>query len=113
LFRSNVKQTKDVSVKTSNSLTKAKKVKENPLDAGMLKMASEGYSAEEIGEAYGVPAAQAAQRIRDILQSRDWLTEIEQQKLNIMNLRKIQGRIRSEEHTSELQSRENLVCPLL
>src|SRR5690606_31663418 len=38
-------------------------------------------------------AAQAAQRIRDILQSRDWLTEIEQQKLNIMNLRKIQGRI--------------------
>lgn len=89
----NVKQTKDVSVKASTSLTKAKKVNENPLDAGMLKMASEGYSAEEIGEAYGVPAAQAAQRIRDILQSRDWLTEIEQQKLNIMNLRKIQGRI--------------------
>src|SRR5690606_41803935 len=33
--------------------------------------------------------------------------------LSVIHLRGLEGGIRSEEHTSELQSRENLVCRLL
>src|SRR5690606_42096156 len=38
---------------------------------------------------------------------------LEQLELQLAGVGQIGGRIRSEEHTSELQSRENLVCRLL
>jgi hypothetical protein len=78
-------------VKRANSGTVGKKYKN--LDEQLLAHAGQGMSGEEIGEAAGIPAAQAMTRIRQILSDRDWLTEIEVQKLNILDLRKAKARI--------------------
>lgn len=67
--------------------------KYSSLDDQLLALADKGWTAEEIGEATGLPPAQAAMRIRQILSDMDWLTELEQQKLNILALRKIKSRI--------------------
>lgn len=67
--------------------------RESPLDAQLLKLASKGLSGQEIGEEVGLPGAEVMSRIRRILADRDWLTEVEQQKLNIADLRKAKSRI--------------------
>lgn len=49
------------------------------LDARLLQMAAAGKSPQEMGEDTGMSAARAAQRVREILASRDWLSNLERE----------------------------------
>src|SRR5690606_39704587 len=74
------------------------------------------WFAEEAKRAYGetIPAPKAGQRLITIRQPVGVVTAITPWNFPLaMITRKVAPALRSEEHTSELQSRENLVCRLL
>lgn len=69
------------------------KEKAKSLDQRLLELADQGLSGQEIGEEMNIPPAEAMVRIRRILEDRDWLTLLERQKLNILQLHKIKSRL--------------------
>lgn len=67
-----------------------------PLDRKLLRAASDGLSPKEMSSAVGgtVPPEAAAQRVRDLLESRNWLTVMEQEQLLLEELNDILARMR-------------------
>lgn len=61
------------------------------IDNKLLELADKGASGVDMEAATGVPAAEAMIRVRQILQERDWLTELERQKMNIMGLQEVKA----------------------
>lgn len=51
------------------------------LDRKLLEAAASNKSPDEIGEEFGIPPIQAANRIKDILRRRDWLSLVERKAL--------------------------------
>lgn len=56
------------------------------LDRRLLEMAAAKRSPEEMGEELSMPPARAAQRVREILSSRDWLSRAEEEALLIQEM---------------------------
>lgn len=67
----------------ANGLTK--------IDAKLLDLADRGASGEEMYEETGIPAPQAILRVRELLGQRDWLSDLERQKMNIMSLQQVKN----------------------
>ncbi|ACY35906.1 hypothetical protein CMP1-10 [Clavibacter phage CMP1] len=53
----------------------------NALDTRLLEMAANRKSPQEMQDATGIPAARCAQRVREILSARDWLSPLERRVL--------------------------------
>lgn len=62
-----------------------------PVDRKLLHAATDGLSPKEMSQAVGgiVTPEQAAQRVRDLLESRNWLTFFEQEQLLMESLNEI------------------------
>lgn len=62
-----------------------------PLDRKLLRAAAQDLGPNEISRAVGgvITPAQAAQRVRDLLESRNWLTWFEQQQLLLESINEI------------------------
>lgn len=67
----------------ANGLTK--------IDAKLLDLADRGASGEEMYEETNIPATQAILRVRELLAQRDWLSDLERQKMNIMALQQVKN----------------------
>lgn len=67
----------------ANGLTK--------IDAKLLDLADRGASGEEMFEETNIPATQAILRVRELLAQRDWLSDLERQKMNIMALQQVKN----------------------
>lgn len=67
-----------------------------PIDRKLLQAASDGLSPKEMSQAVGgtIPPEQAAQRVRDLLESRNWLTLFEQEQLLMESINEILGSLR-------------------
>lgn len=63
------------------------------IDNKLLELADAGASGMDMEAATGVPAAEAMIRVRQILQDRDWMTELERQKMNIMGLQEVKAKL--------------------
>lgn len=63
------------------------------IDNKLLELADAGASGVDMEASTGVPAAEAMIRVRQILQEKDWLTELERQKMNIMGLQEVKSRL--------------------
>ena len=57
----------------------------------LLRLADSAASGSELEEATGIPAAEAILKVKEILERRDFLTELEKQKMNIMALQKVKA----------------------
>jgi len=65
-------------------------------DKKLLTAAANGWSGEEIEERYGVPAAAALVRIRELLKSRNIFTDIERKQLLLFSLYQLKEKIEEE-----------------
>lgn len=63
------------------------------LDARLLQMAAARRSPEEMGDETGMAPARAAQRVREILASRDWLSNMEQEILLMQEMFELKNQI--------------------
>lgn len=61
------------------------------LENRLLRLADSGASGEEMEAELGIPAAEAVLKVKEILERRDFLTELERQKMNIMALQKVKS----------------------
>lgn len=61
------------------------------IDEKLLNLADRGASGKEMEQETGVPAAQALLHVRELLGQRDWLSDLERQKLNIMALQRVKN----------------------
>lgn len=80
-------------IATHSEKGKAVAKKGQTLEQKLLNLADQGLSGQEIGDSLGIPAAEAMMKIRHILEDRDWLSIVERQKLNIMQMSKIKSRM--------------------
>mgnify|MGYP000970302192 CR=1 FL=1 len=62
-------------------------------DNALLEAAAQGLSGEEMEAKYGIPAAQAILRVREILKARDVWSEVEQRKLLLTDLQKVKANL--------------------
>lgn len=62
-------------------------------DNMLLQAAADGLSGEEMEARYGIPAAEAVLRVREILKSRDIWSELEQEQLLLADLQKLKQKI--------------------
>lgn len=67
-----------------------------PLDRKLLRAASDGLSAVEMARSIGnvISPEQAAQRVRDLLESRNWLTFFEQEQLILESINDVLSGLR-------------------
>jgi hypothetical protein len=67
-----------------------------PIDRKLLRAASDGLSPKEMSAAIGgtVSPEQAAQRVRDLLESRNWMTFFEQEQLILESINDILASLR-------------------
>lgn len=61
------------------------------IDEKLLRLANRSASPAEMAEDTGIPATQCLARVREILNERDWLTDLERQKMNIIDLQKVKA----------------------
>lgn len=61
------------------------------LDKRLLEMAAEGMSANEMSAQLGIAPARAAQRVREILREKDFLSILEQEAIAIMELNRLKS----------------------
>lgn len=64
-------------------------------DNMLLEAAANGLSGEEMEVRYGIPAAEAVVRVREILRARDIWSEIEQKQLLLVDLQKLKSQLAS------------------
>ncbi len=64
------------------------------VDEILLRAAAGGKSGEEIEKATGIPAAQALEKVKDLLASRDVWTEMEQRQLLLAELHELKDSLR-------------------
>lgn len=81
----------------SKALDYNRELANGPLDRKLLHAASDGLSPKEMAQAVGglIPPEQAAQRVRDLLESRNWLTFFEQQQLLSEQINEILASLRT------------------
>ena len=65
------------------------------MDARLLSMAASHKSPEEMGEELSIPPLRAAQRVREILASHDWLTAAQQEQLVMQEMVELKDRLSS------------------
>lgn len=67
-----------------------------PIDRKLLAAAADGLSPLEMSRAVNgkIPPEQCAQRVRDILESRNWLTYFEQEQLTLESINEILANLR-------------------
>lgn len=63
------------------------------MDARLLELAAARRSPEEMGEDLGIAPARAAQRVREILASRDWLSNLEQEILLMQEMIQLKNQV--------------------
>jgi hypothetical protein len=66
------------------------------VDEILLRAAAGGKSGEEIEKATGIPAAQALEKVKDLLASRDVWTEMEQRQLLLAELHELKDSLRTQ-----------------
>jgi len=66
------------------------------VDEILLRAAAGGKSGEEIEKATGIPAAQALEKVKDLLASRDVWTEMEQRQLLLAELHELKDSLRAQ-----------------
>lgn len=66
------------------------------IDEVLLRAAAGGKSGDEIEKATGIPAAQALEKVKQILSSRDVWTEMEQRQLLLAELHELKDSLRSQ-----------------
>lgn len=66
------------------------------VDEILLRAAAGGKSGDEIERATGIPAAQALEKVKDLLASRDVWTEMEQRQLLLAELHELKDSLRTQ-----------------
>jgi hypothetical protein len=66
------------------------------IDEILLRAAAGGKSGDEIEKATGIPAAQALEKVKDLLASRDVWTEMEQRQLLLAELHELKDSLRTQ-----------------
>lgn len=66
------------------------------IDEVLLRAAAGGKSGDEIEQATGIPAAQALEKVKQILSSRDVWTEMEQRQLLLAELHELKDSLRTQ-----------------
>lgn len=66
------------------------------IDEVLLRAAAGGKSGDEIEKATGIPAAQALEKVKQILSSRDVWTEMEQRQLLLAELHELKDSLRTQ-----------------
>jgi len=66
------------------------------VDEILLRAAAGGKSGEEIEKATGIPAAQALEKVKDLLASRDVWTEMQQRQLLLAELHELKDSLRAQ-----------------
>jgi hypothetical protein len=66
------------------------------VDEILLRAAAGGKSGDEIERATGIPAAQALEKVKDLLASRDVWTEMEQRQLLLAELHELKDSLRAQ-----------------
>lgn len=66
------------------------------IDEILLRAAAGGKSGDEIEKATGIPAAQALEKVKDLLASRDVWTEMEQRQLLLAELHELKDSLRAQ-----------------
>jgi hypothetical protein len=66
------------------------------VDEILLRAAAGGKSGEEIEKATGIPAAQALEKVKELLASRDVWTEMEQRQLLLAELHELKDSLRTQ-----------------
>lgn len=66
------------------------------IDEVLLRAAAGGKSGDEIEKATGIPAAQALEKVKQILSSRDVWTEMEQRQLLLAELHELKDSLRNQ-----------------
>lgn len=66
------------------------------IDEVLLRAAAGGKSGDEIEKATGIPAAQALEKVKQILSSRDVWTEMEQRQLLLAELHELKDSLRAQ-----------------
>lgn len=66
------------------------------IDEILLRAAAGGKSGEEIEQATGIPAAQALEKVKQLLSSRDIWTEMEQRQLLLAELHELKDSLRAQ-----------------
>lgn len=66
------------------------------IDEVLLRAAAGGKSGDEIEKATGIPAAQALEKVKQILASRDVWTEMEQRQLLLAELHELKDSLRAQ-----------------
>jgi len=66
------------------------------IDEVLLRAAAGGKSGEEIEKATGIPAAQALEKVKQLLASRDVWTEMEQRQLLLAELHELKDSLRTQ-----------------
>lgn len=62
-------------------------------DKQLLEAAANGYSGVQLEEKFGIPAAEAVLRVKELLRSTSVFDEIEQRQLSMFSLRKVKEQI--------------------
>jgi hypothetical protein len=61
----------------------------NLLDESLIRLAASGKSGQELERSTGIPAAQAVQHVKDLMNRRDVWTEVEQRQLLLYQLNEL------------------------
>lgn len=80
------------------------------LDQELLKMASDGLSAQEMAARTGEPAAKALLRVKEILRERDWATEVEKRAMLMDDLYDLKRKVQDQQKDMEFLSDKQIVA---